>query len=158
MNRLILGAIALGAGAVIANAPASAEAVCPIGAPCTSVGGAGPIFGHNPRPIAPGPVVGVQPQIQGYRFGHGDGGGGDRWRFHRERRHNFAWGDAGAALAAGALFGGLAASQDQYYYGDNYAPVYAGDDGEAYCIRRYRSYDPYSRTYLGYDGVRHPCP
>jgi hypothetical protein len=32
------------------------------------------------------------------------------------------------------------------------------DPGVNYCIRRFRSYDPYSRTYLGYDGYRHPCP
>ena len=27
-----------------------------------------------------------------------------------------------------------------------------------YCAQRYRSYDPASGTYLGYDGLRHPCP
>jgi hypothetical protein len=26
-----------------------------------------------------------------------------------------------------------------------------------YCARRYRSYDPESGTYMGKDGVRHPC-
>ena len=28
---------------------------------------------------------------------------------------------------------------------------------EAYCEQRFRSYDPASGTYLGYDGLRHPC-
>ena len=28
----------------------------------------------------------------------------------------------------------------------------------AYCSRRFRSYDPGSRTYLGKDGRRHSCP
>jgi len=28
----------------------------------------------------------------------------------------------------------------------------------AYCTRRFKSYDPGSGTYLGYDGLRHPCP
>jgi hypothetical protein len=28
----------------------------------------------------------------------------------------------------------------------------------AYCARRYRSYDPVSGTFLGYDGLRHACP
>jgi len=28
----------------------------------------------------------------------------------------------------------------------------------AYCARRFKSYDPGSGTYLGYDGLRHPCP
>jgi len=31
-------------------------------------------------------------------------------------------------------------------------------DAEAYCEQRFRSYDPASGTYLGYDGRRHPCP
>ncbi len=26
-----------------------------------------------------------------------------------------------------------------------------------YCARRYRSFDPYTGTYLGYDGLRHYC-
>lgn len=38
------------------------------------------------------------------------------------------------------------------YYGRPYDPAIA------YCMRRFRSYDPYSMTYLGYDGYRHPCP
>ncbi|MGB9173724.1 BA14K family protein [Bradyrhizobium sp.] len=25
-------------------------------------------------------------------------------------------------------------------------------------MQQYRSYDPRSGTYLGYDGFRHPCP
>ncbi|MGP8100374.1 MAG: BA14K family protein [Candidatus Cybelea sp.] len=28
----------------------------------------------------------------------------------------------------------------------------------AYCEQTYRSYDPGSGTYLGYDGFRHTCP
>ena len=28
----------------------------------------------------------------------------------------------------------------------------------AYCARRFKSYDPASGTYLGYDGLRHSCP
>jgi hypothetical protein len=28
----------------------------------------------------------------------------------------------------------------------------------AYCVQRFRSYDSASGTYLGYDGLRHPCP
>ncbi|MBV9560851.1 MAG: BA14K family protein, partial [Bradyrhizobium sp.] len=46
------------------------------------------------------------------------------------------------------------------------APVYADpgpgvdpdSDPVAYCSARFRSYDPRSGTYLGYDGLRHPCP
>ena len=28
----------------------------------------------------------------------------------------------------------------------------------AYCMRRFKSYNVRTRTYLGYDGKRHPCP
>ena len=46
------------------------------------------------------------------------------------------------------------------YYGQAYAvpAPYIGGDAVAYCVQRFRSYDPYSGTYLGYDGLRHPCP
>jgi hypothetical protein len=36
------------------------------------------------------------------------------------------------------------------------APAAGGD--VAYCMRRFRSYDPRSGTYLGNDGYRHACP
>jgi hypothetical protein len=49
-------------------------------------------------------------------------------------------------------------------YGQGYGPgpayrqgtVAAGRD-VGYCQQRYRSYDPASGTYLGFDGLRHPC-
>ena len=31
-------------------------------------------------------------------------------------------------------------------------------DAVAYCSQRFRSYDPVSGTYVGYDGIRRPCP
>jgi len=47
-------------------------------------------------------------------------------------------------------------------YGPPPAPVYGGapvaGDPAAYCAQRYKSYDPATGTFLGYDGVRHPCP
>ena len=40
-----------------------------------------------------------------------------------------------------------------------YATGYqAGAADVAYCVRRYRSYDPSSGTYIGRDRLRHPCP
>ena len=52
-----------------------------------------------------------------------------------------------------------------YGYGPGYyAPAYVapapyvGGDAVSYCAQRFRSYDPYSGTYVGYDGFRHPCP
>jgi hypothetical protein len=38
------------------------------------------------------------------------------------------------------------------------APGVADDDSVGYCAQRYQSYDPSTGTYLGYDGLRHPCP
>jgi hypothetical protein len=39
-----------------------------------------------------------------------------------------------------------------------YPPPPAQVGAVDYCAQRYRSYDPASGTYLGFDGVRHPCP
>ena len=76
----------------------------------------------------------------------------------------------GAGLAAGAIIGGALAAPYYYgpgYYGPGYAygpgyvavePAAPGGDAVAYCMQRFQSYDPASGTYLGYDGLRHPCP
>jgi hypothetical protein len=97
----------------------------------------------------------------------------------------WGWG-VGAGVAAGLIVGGAIAASQYPYYGYGYgpypygyyapAPVYAAPpvygapgpvygaqapvagDAVAYCSRRYRSYDPASGTFLGYDGQRHPCP
>jgi hypothetical protein len=64
-------------------------------------------------------------------------------------------------LLGGAIIG----SQYPYYdsgYGDGASydsyPQGGGGDPTAYCESRFKSYDPASGTYLGYDGMRHPCP
>jgi hypothetical protein len=78
--------------------------------------------------------------------------------------HHGGWGYGAAGFAAGALVGSALAARpyDYGYYGP---PAYAyepgpgyPDDAEAYCEQRFRSYDPASGTYAGYDGRRHPCP
>ena len=95
-------------------------------------------------------------------------------------RGGWGWGGVGAGFVAGALIGGALASPyygyDPYYYPGPYAvppgpgvygapgPAYAvpvapvAGDAVAYCMQRFKSYDPRSGTYLGYDGARHPCP
>jgi hypothetical protein len=48
-----------------------------------------------------------------------------------------------------------------YAYSSGYSPygyVEQGGGDVGYCMRRFRSYDPRSGTYLGFDGLRHPCP
>ena len=85
----------------------------------------------------------------------------------------YGWGGVGGGLVAGAIIGGALAAP--YYYGPYYrrpyypAPAYsapppayypapAGGDAVAYCASRFRSYDPRSGSYMGYDGLRHSCP
>ena len=59
---------------------------------------------------------------------------------------------------------GAAIAAQPYYYGPGYYPPgYYGPpppsgDPVSYCMSRFKSYDPGSGTYLGYDGLRHPCP
>lgn len=67
-----------------------------------------------------------------------------RYRYHR-RYDN----DGGAAAAAGIIgfaAGAIIGSQ-----------VNGGYSSHSACAARYRSYDPASGTYLGYDGYRHRC-
>ena len=91
----------------------------------------------------------------GPRYGYSDRGyyGRPYGYYRRDRGNAAAAGIAG--LAAGALIGGAIASQQAQA-----APVYGVQDPNtvAYCTRRYRSYDPASGTFLGNDGLRHPCP
>lgn len=110
--------------------------------------------------MAIGTVAVTTTDASAQRWGRHHGGWG-------HRHGGWGWG-AGAGFAAGALLGGALASRPYYgsygpgyYYGEPgyYAAVPAPTgDGDAYCARRFRSYDPSTGTYLGYDGQRHPCP
>jgi hypothetical protein len=83
---------------------------------------------------------------------------GDRrttWRRDGRRSSRSSAAGIGFGLAAGALLGSAIASQPRYYY-QPYG--YVDQEAIAYCMQRFRSYDPASGTYLGYDGLRHPCP
>jgi hypothetical protein len=137
MNRFLLSGIAIASVLMLQPAPATAQRVHAVG--------------HA-------------------RVGHGYAG-----HWHGGYRHSYGGVGVGVgALATGALIGGAIASQNQgYYYGDqnypgysdpgyvysNAGPVAYNNGGTvAYCEQTYRSYDPASGTYLGYDGFRHPCP
>ncbi len=116
------------------------------GAPIGRFGGGGP------------PVAGI------------GGGGpvhiGGGWHGGYGHRHH-------GGFIPGAIIGGAIASarygyyygpgyyDDQYYYDDGPVVVVPGpgdEDAVAYCMQTFRSYDRRSGTYLGYDGLRHPCP
>ena len=72
----------------------------------------------------------------------------------------------GAGILGSALLGSVLAApyydrSYSYYPTTRYdaAPAYQSyGNSDGYCARRFRSYDPASGTYLGYDGYRHPCP
>jgi hypothetical protein len=90
------------------------------------------------------------------RGGHGGGwhGGGYRGGYYGGY-YGGGWGWGG--FAAGAILGGLLAAP-YYYGGPRYYYGPPPEDAVAYCMQRFKSYDPRSGTYLGYDGHRHPCP
>jgi hypothetical protein len=86
------------------------------------------------------------------------------WGWHR----GWGW---GGGLAAGIIGGAVAAATSPLwapgYYGPGYgvydyvptAPVVVGGGGgAAWCEAHFRSYNPATGMYLGYDGVYHHCP
>ncbi len=56
-----------------------------------------------------------------------------------------------AGGAVGAVIGGAIAAQEA-------ERAAAAQNAADYCMRRFRSYDPESGTYVGRDGLRRPCP
>ena len=81
------------------------------------------------------------------------------------RGGGWGWGaPIAGGLIAGAIIGGaLAAPYGPPGYGPGYYPppvAYGPPPGDAiaYCMQRFRSYDPRSGTYMGNDGQRHSCP
>ena len=122
-------------------------------------------YAHAGKAGPRGGGAAVRPGGGGFRPGGGYAGG-------------YRGGGAGLipGVVAGAVIGGaIAAAPYGYggpgyyapgYYDDQYvddgaaavAPAPGGDDGAAYCMQTYRSYDPRSGTYIGFDGQRHPCP
>jgi hypothetical protein len=112
----------------------------------------------------------VAPSVETVQYRRGYYGG------HRGGYRGRGFGGAGVGIVAGALIGSAIVGATRPYgyrgYGPGYAyePAYGygpgagvyavapGGDQVAYCLRRFRSYDPGSGTYLGFDGLRHPCP
>ena len=144
-----MGGVALASALtfMVQSAPAKAQPGCGAGQHCGAYRAAGVAPTQN------------RYQRHGYTNGYGRG---------------YGIGVGAAALATGAIIGG-AIQQNQgydYYPAESY-PVYSdqgptyddagpqvADDSNstAYCQRTFRSYDTVSGTYLGYDGLRHPCP
>jgi hypothetical protein len=117
---------------------------------------------------------GVHPAGGGMRSGGGGGVQAGAGGYHGSH-HGSGGGAVIPGAIAGAVVGGAIASQvyggpayvgpgygydgpPADYYDDAAGPPPGDNDGVAYCMQTYRSYDPQSGTYLGNDGQRHPCP
>ncbi len=102
------------------------------------------------------------------------GGGGGNWSRHSgggnwsrrgghgwygRRGHRGYWRD-GYWVGLPFLAYGLGAYDynDDYYDGYYDSYPYDSDAGYARCEARFRSFDPHTGTYMGYDGHRHRCP
>jgi hypothetical protein len=68
----------------------------------------------------------------------------------------YGWGGGGNDLIGGLIIGGIVGGIMSGFAPRPYYPEYYNSQ-QAYCMSRFRSYDPYSRTYLGFDGYRHYC-
>ena len=150
MKSCLLCGVAIASALIIQSAPASAQRVLATGHPHA---------GHG--------------HVSAWRGGYAHGGG-----YAHKYGSGYGIGAGAAAVATGALIGGAIAAQNQgYYYPQdggyypaqtygysdpgyvyNAAPVYSNGNSVAYCEQTYRSYDPASGSYLGYDGYRHACP
>jgi hypothetical protein len=65
---------------------------------------------------------------------------------------SYDYGYSAPAWGFGESTNGYAAPEWNGTYG------YAAPRDQAWCESHYRSYNPASGTFLGYDGLRHPCP
>lgn len=82
-----------------------------------------------------------------WRPGYHHGWHRHHWRDGYRHRYSRGWGPAVGGFVAGAAIGSAVANSRAQAAENN-----------AYCSQRYKSYDPSSGTYMGYDGIRHPCP
>jgi len=91
-------------------------------------------------------------QWRGGGWHHGGGG----WRG--------GGGDIGGGIIGGVIggvIGGMISRPQPYpYQPQPYQPYYQPQqfDPIAYCMQRFRSYNPNTQLYFGYDGQYHPCP
>ena len=175
--RVLSTAAAIALMAAIAAPTASLAQIPPGSGPgavshAPGTGGGGPHFGGGG---GGGPRGGIGGGGGGPRFS-GGGGGGWRGGYGGGYRHGGGGGIIPGAIAGAIIGGAIATAPYGYYGGPGYAaPGYYGDqyydddapvvvapapggDAVAYCMQTYRSYDPRSGTYLGFDGYRHPCP
>jgi BA14K-like protein len=88
----------------------------------------------------------------GYGYGYDDGYG----YYDNYQRDDFWPGRVAGDIVGGAI-GAADAIATAPFRALNGNPSYAMGPDVSYCAQRYRSYDPASGTFMGYDGRRHPC-
>ena len=152
------------AAALLAASPAMAQKHAGPGGgakPASSTVGAAPVQGGT---AAPSMNAGPGMRTHANR---GANWNGANWNKAAANTGNWNHGDRrrGHRFHRGFVFGGPYWTYDDGYYDDGDYAVYEEAPGYVtsgvdvqYCIARFKSYDPASQTYLGYDGVRHPCP
>ncbi len=69
---------------------------------------------------------------------------------YHHHHHHHHHGGFFPGFAVGAAIGGMMAASPP--------PDYRYGRSVRWCMQHYRSYDPRSETYMGYDGRRHSCP
>ena len=93
-----------------------------------------------------------------------------KWRYRRYHGGNYwpgygydgyynGFGFGGFGLGYGGYYGNpWWGYEDPYYYAPLPVPRYAyGRSHVRWCLNRYRSYNPRTDTFMGYDGHRHYC-
>jgi BA14K-like protein len=137
-NLILIGTTVIGA-TILSAAPYSvkwsAEKQSPQHSLSVSLDTANAVIG---RPLTPGSVAGVHRRV-GRRTA---------------RRGYYGAAAAAGAIGAGAYYGGY--GSNQYY--DYYQGQGSTAESANWCAARFRSYNPETGTYLGYDGLNHSCP
>ena len=115
-----------------------------------------PVLAQDAGVIGPGGAYGLTPDpyAPGYRYGYY----GPRDGYYGYRDNDFWPGRVAGDIVGGAIgtAGAIATAPFRAATGADNSYAMSGP-GNSYCAQRYRSYDPQSGTFLGYDGRRHPC-
>ena len=98
------------------------------------------------RPLTPGSVAGVHRRVER----------------RTARRGYYGAAVAAGAIGAGAYYGAYGSEEHYAGYdsGQYYNYVGQGSTAESTngCAERFRSYNPATGMYVGYDGLNHSCP
>ena len=117
-------------------------------------------YGYNKR--WKGNRYGWNKRWKGNRYGWNNRWNNNGWCRYGRCGYGYynGWNNAWPWFAAGAAIGyaGSYYYNNDYYDDGYYGGYYGGGNAHVqWCLNRYRSYDPRSDTYMGYDGYRHRC-